>query len=98
MRNPGSYLVSTDPDPTKSLGGKHITETDYFWCCHCGRHTAVKPMCDPADVGGTCTLCWTPRGRGLICPQCVGKPCVPFMKRLEMDERRDRFRRSITSW
>jgi len=83
MRNPGGYACIVEPDrPTREL--------DTFTCAHCNRVTHVAPRARPEDIGGLCKQCM-----GLICPACVGKPCVPFLKRLEQMEARERFRRAV---
>jgi hypothetical protein len=37
-------------------------------------------------IDGLCEQCM-----GLICPACVGRACVPFLKRLDEMEERARF-------
>ena len=76
MRNPGGYSIITDP----WAGTK---EADTFTCQHCNKVVFVKPMCDPADMGGRCTCC-----NGLICQNCVGKGCDPMEKKLKRLEAR----------
>lgn len=74
MRNPKGYLVGTGPEGL-------VSEADTFTCSHCQKIVIVKPMCDPADMGGRCGICDT-----LICPKCVGQGCAPWeekMKRME---------------
>lgn len=83
MRNPHGYAVIVDPDARRLT-----SERDIFTCAHCHRVVHVKPLCDPADMGGRCTHCEDGEGRGLICAACVGKPCVPFFRRLEQEESR----------
>jgi hypothetical protein len=83
MRNPGGYARIDQPDCAPD-------EFDTFTCAHCNRITHVKPRARPEDIGGLCKQCM-----GLICPACVGQPCVPFLKRLEQMEARDRLRRSV---
>jgi hypothetical protein len=82
MRRPGGYAVLTTPD-----GGKK--EADTFTCKHCNRLTHVKPFQDPADLGGLCKCCM-----GLICSNCVGKPCDVIEKKLERAEASYHARRS----
>jgi hypothetical protein len=83
MRHPGGYACITAPDaPTQ--------EFDTFTCAHCNRITHVRARQDPADIGGLCRQCM-----GLICPRCVGEPCVPFLKRLDDMEARARFRAAL---
>jgi hypothetical protein len=78
MRNPGGYSIIVDPD--------HGTiEEDTFTCRHHGGVVFVKPFCDPADMGGRCTVCG-----GLICKACVAKGgCDPLEEQLaRMESRR----------
>lgn len=90
MRNPQGYAVVTDP------GARRLTEErDVFKCAHCGKIIHVKPMCDPAEMGGRCTNCEDGHGRGLICAKCVGKPCAPLMKAIETMEARAALRRML---
>lgn len=70
MRNPGGYSVITDPV-------RGVKEEDTFTCQHCGKVVFVKPLCDPADMGGRCTCC-----DSLICKDCVGKGCDHLEKKL----------------
>jgi hypothetical protein len=80
MRRPGGYAQIVEPDrPTR--------ECDTFTCAHCNRVTHVKPGVRAEDIGGLCKQCM-----GLVCPSCVGQPCVPFLKRLEQMEAKARFR------
>jgi hypothetical protein len=83
MRRPGGYAQIVEPDQATS-------EFDTFTCAHCNRVTHVAARQRPEDIGGLCKQCM-----GLICPGCVGAPCVPFLKRLEQMEARDRLRRSF---
>jgi hypothetical protein len=83
MRRPGGYLSGVDPT------GSTPPECDTFTCGHCQRITFVKPLCDPADMGGLCKVCM-----GLICSNCVGKDCAPWEKQMEIAEARDRALRS----
>lgn len=75
MRNPGGYSIVIEP-------GKRDVEHDTFTCKHCCKVVFVKPMCDPADMGGRCTCC-----NGLICKHCVGKGCDPLEEKLRRWER-----------
>jgi len=70
-------LITSGPEGTK--------EEDTFVCGHCCRIVTVKPMCDPAEMGGRCTCC-----DSLICKHCVGKGCDPIERKLERMERRAR--------
>lgn len=84
MRNPQGYGIIFD------LNGI-VEEHDTFRCEHCGRIVIVKPKCNPDDLGGMCRICMK-----MICPSCVDLgSCVPFEKKLEEQERRDRRLRCI---
>jgi hypothetical protein len=83
MLRPGGYACISDPDAG-------VTEFDTTTCAHCNRITHIKAGQRPEDIGGLCKQCM-----GLICPKCVGQPCVPFLKRLDEMEARDCFRRAI---
>ena len=83
MRNPKGYAFQTDRET-----GLIVSEADTFTCSHCHRIVHVKPMCDPADMGGHCRVC-----DGLICKSCnylmsLGKPCMPFVERVNRLEKR----------
>jgi hypothetical protein len=77
MRKPQGYAFTFD------LGtGDILKERDTFTCSHCNKITHVVPFCDPADLGGYCSVC-----DKLVCKDCaylqsLGKPCTPFMERL----------------
>lgn len=79
MRNAQGYAHTWDRET-----GAVLSERDTFTCHHCNKVVHVKPMCPPEDLGGHCCVC-----DRLICKECnylrsLGKPCVPFMKRLDM--------------
>jgi hypothetical protein len=88
MRRPGFYFHQTDADPQRSKGQQAVTESDGFICAHCGRAVFVKPMADPADMGGKCSLCAGRDGlSGLICKHCAAKgTCDPFEEKLRRVE------------
>jgi hypothetical protein len=87
--NPGGASVITNRWDRRILNnGVTISpfgcqEEHSFTCKHCARVTFVKAGCDPADLGGRCTCC-----DALICKECVGKPCLPLEKKIDMYERR----------
>jgi hypothetical protein len=83
MFRPGGYACVVEPD-------KPTQEFDTFTCAHCNRVTHVKPRARPQDIGGLCKQCM-----GLICPACVGQPCVPFEQKLQAWEARERFRAAL---
>ena len=67
------------------IGPGKTKEADTCTCAHCNRIWNMRAN-DPAfkpQLGGWCRLCSKP-----ICPRCDGKGCMPFLKKLEMYERR----------
>jgi hypothetical protein len=82
MRNPGGYALLTGPEQFK--------ESDTFTCVHCNGIVFVTPLTNPADLGGWCGCCAKP-----ICKKCTGKPCVPFLKKLDAMESRERMLKNI---
>jgi len=83
MRRPGGYFFTCD-----ETGSERVQDT--FTCAHCNRIVAVKPLADPANMGGRCYVC-----DKLICPLCLGKGCDPLEKKLERIEARDRLYREM---
>lgn len=84
MRRATNYSVLTDP----TLG---TVEQDSFTCGHCQKIITVQPRQKGEDIGGMCKVCM-----GLICPVCVDKmECVPWEKKMEKIEAKDRFLRSV---
>lgn len=83
MRRPGGYAITTEP-------GKADVEEDTFTCGHCGGIVFVKPRQDPSSMGGFCRLCMAH-----LCAPCADqRSCMPFERRLEALESRDRLRRA----
>jgi hypothetical protein len=96
MLKPGGYLITCDPDPTKSRGQQAVVENDTTTCRHCGCLIKVPPLCKPQDM--PYSLCWGCRGN--ICLKCDGEmartmTCDNIEKKLERAEARDRLRRDI---
>lgn len=97
MRNPGGYAQIISP--VRSMAyfdrlrceviGEGTTEVDTFQCCHCSRHMHVKPFAPMDEFGSMCRNCMK-----MVCPWCADGPCVPFEKKLEIWEARDRALRS----
>jgi hypothetical protein len=81
MRNAQGYATITSPNG--------VAECDTFTCNHCNSVTHVKPKMDPAALGGLCKMCMR-----LVCSKCVGNACLPFEKKLEIEEARYHARRS----
>lgn len=92
MRNPGGFAQIISPgDDTVRLDGFQCheiragtTEMETYGCFHCNSIVHVMPRMDPANLGGLCKQCMR-----LICPRCLDKGCVPFEKKLEIQEKRD---------
>ena len=82
MLRPGGYAYLFDDRGT-------LKERDTFTCFHCNSVKHLKPFCSASDLGGHCRICDKD-----ICAKCVGGPCIPFEKKLEIWEARDRARRS----
>lgn len=83
MRKPQGHFFVTNNEN----GENEVHDT--FTCGHCQYVTIVKPMMDPADLGGLCKQCMS-----LICRACVALGrCDPWDKMFERAEARDRFRR-----
>lgn len=80
MRNAGGYLLGVYCDSGRKV------ESDSFTCGHCNSAKWVKPKERPEDLGGFCRMC-----SKFTCPRChaIGT-CIPFEKKLEEMERRDR--------
>jgi hypothetical protein len=70
--------------------GAPVVEFDTFTCAHDNRVVIVKHGASPEECGGFCRLCMK-----AICPECVGKTCVPFEKRLDLVEKKGISFRSI---
>lgn len=78
---------------SRSLGYATITgpdgrvELDTLTCGHCNTVILVHDAktgsrVPPERLGGGCTLCDKP-----TCPQCTGRGCTPFERKLEAIER-----------
>lgn len=98
FRNPQGYSYIVSPDAARVVFDRFraeeipagTTERDTFTCFHCNRVKHVKPRERPEDTGGLCKCCMK-----LICAKCVAAGnCVPFEKKLEAAEARDRALRS----
>jgi len=98
MRRPTGYGVTTSPDhpPIKR---------DTISCGHCQRIVFVKPgeastvylifdrvrWAWKEEMGAFCRLCMRP-----VCLQCHGYGgCIPWEKKIEISEARDRFCRAL---
>ena len=80
MLRPQGWACATGPD-------QHV-ERDTITCAHCNAIQVVEPP--PAvPKSGFCRLCMKH-----ICSRCIDKACLPFEKRLERIEARDRLRRA----
>lgn len=62
-----------------------------FTCVHCNCVVIMEHRATAAESGGWCMNCGA-----AICPRCANDPtCFPFLKRIEIEERRDRMLRAI---
>lgn len=93
MRNAQGYAVIVSPDPHRvnfdkfrceEVGAGQF-EADTFTCVHCNRIMHVKPKASPDEFGSMCRNCMK-----MVCPDCANGPCIPFMKKLDEAEKRDR--------
>lgn len=97
MRNPGGYATIVSPAgsvanfdrfrcETISAG---TYETDTATCGHCNSVRHIKAMRPMDEFGSFCRNCMK-----YTCPTCADGPCIPFEKKIEAMENRDRIRRS----
>jgi hypothetical protein len=71
-------------------------ECDTFTCAHCSTVVFVQPYCDPADMGGLCPKCSSPKKPSYLCPECTDKGgCDPYEEKLKRWEARDNFLRDF---
>ena len=97
MRNPGGYALIVSPEAAQvTFDGLRceeiqsgIIERDTFTCCHCNRIIHVKPMANMDEFGSMCRNCMK-----MVCPACADGSCVPFEKKLEEVEARERILKS----
>jgi hypothetical protein len=97
VRNPGGYAVIVSPEPATvnfdrlrcERVGEGTHEADTYTCEHCNRIVHVKPGAIPEELGSMCRNCMK-----MVCPGCAPKGCFPWLKKLEIAERRDRALRS----
>lgn len=75
MRAQG-YACITDP-----VDG--IKECDTHTCAHCQKLVFTPPNKKIEEVGDFCRGCMK-----VICLNCVGKGCTPFLKKIELEEAR----------
>jgi len=74
------YLIITSPDGT--------VEADTLQCVHCSKHYIVKP--GSGKRRGWCTLC-----AGATCGSVSCATCIPFERKLDMFEQRERLLQSV---
>lgn len=81
MRRPDGFARFADPD-------RGDTWLDTITCAHCNSIHHVKKD----EPGGFCRMCYRH-----TCPkaECNTDTCVPFEKKLEAFEARERFRRAV---
>jgi hypothetical protein len=97
MRKPGGYALIVSPEPGKVNFDRFwcadipagVSEFDTFTCGHCGCERHVKAMAPMDEFGSMCRNCMK-----MVCPKCADGPCVPFEKKLQMIEDRERTLRS----
>jgi len=96
FRRPQGYLVSTDPDPTKSKGQQPIVEYATITCGHCGSLVKVD-LKAPQPPTELCYGC-----QRNICSRCIAErartmKCDVIENKLERWEAKDRFHRDLSS-
>jgi hypothetical protein len=97
MRKPDAYAVIMSPDAATVNFDRLRCETipegtfeaDVYFCCHCNRAVHVKPGAVPEELGSMCRACMK-----MVCPKCAAGPCVPFLKKLDLWEAKERALRS----
>lgn len=75
-RQAGGYSVITSP-------GERSVEHDITKCAHCQSIIFLKAMCKPEDAPNFCMNCFAP-----VCKRHECKECVPFLKKIEEEERK----------
>lgn len=98
FRKSHGYLVSNDPDPTKSKGQKAVLEFSTITCGHGGELVMVPAHCKPEDM--PYDLCWACRRH--ICLKCAKirdqtMKCDVIENKLERMERGERLLREMGS-
>lgn len=81
MRSPGGYALITHPE--------YIQEHDTYTCCHCNSVT-VMGIEQETGLGGWCRFC-----AKMTCGRTSCLDCVPFERKMELQEAQGRFRRSV---
>lgn len=97
MLRSGGYSIIVSPEEARVAFdkfrcediGRGTTECDTFTCVHCNKVMHVKPRASMDDFGSMCRNCMK-----MVCPKCAGGACTPFMKKLELAEKRDQAFRS----
>lgn len=78
---PKGYSVTID-------GWGIETRRDTYTCVHCQKVCEVEPKSNPSDW--TCHSCFMP-----VCPNCYGKECDHFEKKLARAEAREQMFRDM---
>jgi hypothetical protein len=94
MRRPGGYAQIVSSQRSKVFFdrlrceeiGEGTFEVDTFTCVHCNSVVHVPARQDDEYFCRNCMA--------RICPPCADHPCLPWLKKLEIAERRDRALRS----
>ena len=86
-----SYVTPKRAGLAEIIGPNKTESYDTCTCKHCGGVWAIRSTeKGKSDPGGWCSVC-----DAMICPKCAGKPCFPFLKKLEMYENKARFHRNL---
>lgn len=86
-RRAGGYAIA--------FGESGAVECDTYTCSHCNNVRFVKPACPVNEAPDLCRMCMR-----MICAECAdamvkGGGCVPFERKCDDLEARDRFHRSL---
>jgi hypothetical protein len=91
---PQGYLLTTDPDPTKSKGQQAIIERATISCGHCNCLVVID-LKAPEPPTELCYGCQRNICRKCIAERATTLKCDVIEKKLERWESKQRFRRDL---
>lgn len=77
MRQQGSLRIETE---------SRLNEHDTITCAHCNQVYIVPHRHEESQARPPAQFCF--QCKDAICPSCVGKDCVPFMRRVDAVEKK----------